>query len=141
MAPKRVEGGAISFVWAGPGQWLATTEHAAPDVFARNLRREFAGLASVTDQSDGRAIIRVGGPKARQALAKGIPVDLDSVSFGPGDTALTAAGHIAVQFWQLDEAPTYEFAVFRSFAAAFCEWLKQAGAEFGVTVAGDVAQT
>ena len=133
--PKRIDGEAVSFVWAGPGQWLAMAAGAAPDAFARNLRRDFAGLASVTDQSDGRAIIRAGGPMMRQALAKGIPIDLDPVSFGPGDTALTTAGHITMQFWQLDDVPTYEFAVFRSFAAAFCEWLKEAGAEFGVTVA------
>ena len=99
-----------------------------------------AGLASISDQSDGRIIIRVSGPRARQTLAKGIPIDLDPASFGPGDTALTAAGHINVQFWQLDAMPTFEFAVFRSFAAAFCEWLKEAGAEFGVATADDAAQ-
>jgi len=39
-----------------------------------------------------------------------------------------------VHLWQIDDGPTYEFAVFRSFAAAFCEWLLIASAEFGVVV-------
>jgi methylglutamate dehydrogenase subunit D len=54
--------------------------------------------------------------------------------FGPGDTALTLAGHINVHFWQLDLTPTYEFAVLRSFAASFCEWLFAAAAKYGVLV-------
>jgi methylglutamate dehydrogenase subunit D len=44
------------------------------------------------------------------------------------------AAHIGVHFWQLDAAPTYDFAVFRSFAASFCEWLLDASAEFGVVL-------
>lgn len=140
MTPRRIAGDTTSFAWAGPGQWLAASENAAPHVFEQNLRREFAGLASVVNQSDGRTVLRVGGPKVREALAKGIPIDLDPVSFAPGDTALTVAGHINVQFWQLDETPTYEFTVFRSFAGAFCEWLKEAAGEFGVTIASDTAR-
>lgn len=138
MTPRRVDGGGVAFAWAGPGQWLALAENTSGHVFTDALRREFAGLASVVDQSDGRVIVRVSGPQARQALAKGIPIDLDPVSFHPGDTALTVVGHINVQFWQRDETPVYEFAVFRSFAASFFEWLKEAGAEFGVAVAADL---
>lgn len=134
VTPKRVDGGSINFIWAGPDQWLAATEGNSGYELTNHLRRNFAGLASVTDQSDGRIIIRVAGAKIRQTLAKGVPVDLDPHSFGVGDTALTIVGHINAHFWQLDGAPTFEFAVFRSFANAFCEWLKQAGAEFGVTV-------
>jgi methylglutamate dehydrogenase subunit D len=65
---------------------------------------------------------------------RGVPVDIDPRVFGPGDTALTLAGHINVHFWQLDLTPTYEFAVLRSFAASFCEWLFAAAAKYGVLV-------
>jgi methylglutamate dehydrogenase subunit D len=134
MTPRRVEAGNIGFVWAGPGQWLAMTEQIAGHVFESQLRRDFAGLASVINQSDSRSVIRIGGTKARDALAKGIPLDLDPRVFATGDTALTMAGHINVHLWQIDDAPTYEFAVFRSFAAAFYTWLLEASAEFGVAV-------
>ena len=71
------------------------------------------------NQSDGRCIFRIGGPSAREVLAQGLPIDIDPRVFGPGDTALTLAGHINVHFWQVDLSPVYEFAVPRSFAASF----------------------
>jgi sarcosine oxidase subunit gamma len=47
---------------------------------------------------------------------------------------VTIVAHVAVHFWQCDATPTYEFVVFRSFAADFWRWLVDAGAEFGVEV-------
>ncbi len=134
LTPRRVAAGTIGFVWAGPGQWLAATEHVDGSVFERTLRQDFDSLASVVDQSDGRSVIRVSGPQARAALAKGVPLDLHPRVFRTGDAALSIAGHINVHFWQRDDAPVYEFAVFRSFAGAFCAWLLDAAAEFGVLV-------
>ena len=139
--PRREFRGPLSFAWAGPGKWLAMLESASGTDFESDLREGFAGFASVTNQSDGRSIIRVGGPKARQALAKGVPLDLDPRSFRVGDTALTVVANINVHFWQIDETPIYEFAVFRSFAAAFHEWLLEASIEFGVMTGTDQATT
>jgi methylglutamate dehydrogenase subunit D len=95
-----------------------------------------ADVASVVNQSDGRCVMRVGGSRARDALAKGVPIDLDAGVFGPGDAALTLAGHINVHMWQIDNAPTYEFAVFRSFAVSFCQWLLDTSSCYGVIVQG-----
>ena len=121
-------------MWAGPGRWLAAAPNQTPATFERDLRRALVGLASVTGQSDGRSIIRVSGPKAREALAKGIPLDLDPRAFVPNDTAMTIVAHINVHLWQCDAVPTYDFAVFRSFAGSFCEWLLDASAVFGVEI-------
>ena len=93
------------------------------------------GLAAVADQSDGRSVIRVGGPRAREALGKGVLIDLHPRAFGPGDAAVTTIAHIGAHFWQVDDAPSYEFVVSRSFAADFWRWLVAAAAEFGVNVA------
>jgi heterotetrameric sarcosine oxidase gamma subunit len=134
MTPRRVAGSTIHFIWAGPGRWLAAAPNQSPVTFESDLRDTLAGLASVTSQSDGRAIVRVSGPKAREALAKGVPLDLDPRVFGPCDSALTVVSHINVHLWQIDATPTYDFAVFRSFAGSFCEWLIDASAEFGVLV-------
>jgi sarcosine oxidase subunit gamma len=133
--PRREAAGGIAFAWAGPGHWLVLEEGTLGHALERRLRDELAGLASVSDQSDARTLIRVGGPRARDALAKGVMIDLHPRAFGPGDMAVTAVGHVGVQFWQIDGAPTYEFAVGRSFAADFWRWLIDAGAEFGVAVA------
>ena len=95
----------------------------------------FAGLASVAEQSDGRTVLRIAGPKARDVLAKGLPIDLHPRVFRPGDTALTVAALIGVQIWQTNEAPTYELAVFRGFARSFWNFLTESAAEYGCEIA------
>lgn len=134
LTPRRVADGPIHFIWAGPDRWIAETFTQAPHTFERDLRETLTGLAAVTGQSDARSVIRVSGPRVREMLAKGMPVDLNPRVFGPGDVALTAVGHINVHFWQLDGAPTYEIAVGRSFAESFWQWLRDAAAEFGAVV-------
>jgi methylglutamate dehydrogenase subunit D len=134
LTPQRVEKSGFSFVWAGPERWLAGTSTQTPAAFEAMLRTELSGLASVANQTDGRCVFQVSGPKARDTLAHALPIDIDPRVFGPGDTALTLAGHINVHLWQLDLSPAYQFAVPRSFAASFCEWLLAASAKYGVSV-------
>ncbi len=128
--PERVQGKDISFVWSGPNQWIAIAERSK----GRDLEVEFkpvlAGLGSVVDQSDARAVIRIFGPRTRDVLAKGVPVDLHPRAFKANAVAITHASHIGVILWQIDEAPTYEIAMFRSFADSFAHWLMHSAAEF-----------
>ena len=135
---RRAALGSLAFVWVGPGHWLAVTEGGDGNSFEKLLRHDLSNLASITDQSDGRAVVRIAGIRARDALAKGVPVDLNPRVFTAGDAAVTTVGHIGVHLWQLDGAPTYEFAVFRSYAAAFWRWLIDSAAEFGVAVKGPI---
>lgn len=127
-----VEGKNLALVWSGPGQWLAVAERGAGRDLEHELKPILAGLASVTDQSDARAVIRVSGPRARNVLAKGVPVDLHPRAFRPGAVAITHASHIGVILWQLDAAPTYEFAMFRSYAQSFADWLEHSAAEYRI---------
>jgi heterotetrameric sarcosine oxidase gamma subunit len=124
----------LSFIWAGPNRWLARTSTQNGAALEATLRDALSGVASIINQTDGRCVFRISGPGTREVLAKGVPLDLDPRAFGPGDTALTLVGHISVHFWQLDRTPTYEFAVPRSFAASFCEWLFAAAANHGLVV-------
>jgi methylglutamate dehydrogenase subunit D len=119
-----------SFIWAGAGQWLAMaeTEDGAP--FERRLRTALGDLASVSDQSDARTIIRVAGVKARDVLAKGVPIDLHASSFCAGQAAITTVARIGVHIWQVDATPTYELIVERSLAVSFWQWLAASAAEF-----------
>jgi methylglutamate dehydrogenase subunit D len=133
--PRRVERDGIAFLWAGPEQWLAVAGPGRPPGrFETVLVGVFVGHASIAEQSDGRTVIRVSGPRARDALAKGLPIDLHPRAFKPGDTALTLAAHIGLQIWQLDAAPTYEIAVFRGFARSFWQFLLDAAAEYGCRI-------
>ena len=88
----------------------------------------------IADQSDGCGVLHISGPKARAVLAKGVGLDLDARVFRPGDVALTLAGPIAVQLWQIDETPSFEIALYRSLARSFWHWLSASAAEFGYEV-------
>ena len=136
--PCRAEAGPTAFIWSGPGQWLACAEGIEPHTFEERLRSELSGLASVSEQSDSRVVVRVAGPCARDTLAKGVMVDLHPRAFRPGDVAVTTVAYVGVHLWQIDETPTFELAFYRSFAGSFWHWLIGAGAEFGVTVEGEM---
>lgn len=136
QTPRRVEGKGIAFVWAGPERWLALAHHRSSEDLTMALHGVFAGMAAITAQGDGRAIIRLGGPRARDVLAKGLAIDLHPRAFRPGDTAVTGAMHVEVQIWQCDERPTYEIALFRGFARSFWLWLAQAASQYGYRIDG-----
>jgi methylglutamate dehydrogenase subunit D len=130
------QGSSVSFVGYGPGQWLAVSESLADDALARDLAQRLCGLASISDQHGGRAVLRLSGPGARAVLAKGLPIDLHPRAFGPGSAATSTISLMGVQIWQVDDAPTYDLAFFRSVSASFWHWLTASAAEFGYEVAG-----
>lgn len=127
-------GPGVAFIGTAPGQWMAVSQSLANGALTDDLARNLVGLASITDQSDGRAVIRVSGPRARDVLAKGVPVDLHQGAFRTGSAATTVISLIGAQIWQVDETPTYDIAVFRGFAGSFWGWLTSSAAEFGYTV-------
>lgn len=139
VAPARHCQGSLAFIGMGPDRWLATLDNGATpkngdDVWAKSLERDLAGYASVTDQTDGYAVLRIGGPKARAMLAKGVAIDLHPRVFRAGNVAITQIAHMGVMLWQLDERPTYEIAVFRSLAGSFWHWLSTSTEEFGLAI-------
>lgn len=132
VTPRRVEGRDMAFIWSGPDQWLAYSHPAPARGMEVALAEAFAGLASIVDQSHGRTLLRVTGPLVREALAKGLAIDLHPREFKSGHVALTAVAHIGIHVWQIDDRPTYEFAVPSGFALSFWHWLEASAAEFGL---------
>lgn len=129
-----VQGAQASFVGYGPGQWLAVSETLKGDALARDLAERLKGLASISDQHGGRTVLRLSGPRAREVLAKGLPIDLHPRAFGPGDAATSTISLMGVQLWQTDDAPAYDIALFRSVSESFWRWLTASAAEFGYEV-------
>lgn len=127
--PRRVATGAVEAIWAGPGRWLllGPGEHA--------VAAAIGDRAAITDLTDARVLLRLSGPRARDVLAKGVPLDLHPRVFAPGDAALTMAALIPVHLWQVDEAPTFDIAVARSLAGSLFDWLRDAAAEYGLDIA------
>lgn len=118
--PRAHFGPRAALVWAGPGEWLLVTPD--PSLMSQ-LPAVLAGVAAMSDQSSGRAILRVEGPLVRDTLAKGLMIDLHPRAFAKGDAALTVANLIGVHIWQVDDAPVYDLAVTRSMAIDFWRWL------------------
>jgi methylglutamate dehydrogenase subunit D len=129
-----IQGSQVSFIGYGPGQWLAVSASLANEALARELSAKLAGLASISDQSGGRTVLRLSGPHARDVLAKGLPIDLDPRAFSLGSAATSAISHMGVQLWQLDDTRSYDLAIFRSVSESFWSWLTASAAEFGYAV-------
>jgi sarcosine oxidase subunit gamma len=83
-------------------------------------------LASVSEQSAGYAVLRLRGPGAAELLQKGAFIDLDPRVFAVGDAAVTVIAHIGVVLWKVDDAPTFDVAVFRSLLGSFQDWIAAA---------------
>lgn len=120
--PCSSAGDGIALLGTGPGSWLAHADAAAAD-WAAALRDRLEGVATVSDQSGGYAIFRLSGPGARTVLQRGVPIDLHPAAFPPGAVAVTVIAHIGVIIRQVDDAPSYDVLLFRSFAGSFRHWL------------------
>ncbi len=135
---QRAPGVGTAFIGVGPGAWLATCD-GRQDTFAETLAREVGDIASVVDQTDAYAVLRIGGPAVRSALCKFIPIDLHPRAFGVGDAAVTIAAHVGVIVWRLDDetsdSPIFELAVPRSAAKSCWEAFSAGAAEFGIGIA------
>lgn len=116
---------AATWIGVGPGVWLAISDAGGAD-WARTLGEELSGLASVSEQSAGYAVLRLRGPGAAELLQKGAFIDLDPWVFAVGDAAVTVIAHIGVVLWKVDDAPTFDVAVFRSLLGSFQDWIAAA---------------
>ena len=136
IAPFRGQEGAVAEILgaalpaAGRVQWLGTARlhrvgpgrallvaGAAPD--------GLSSMAAVVDQGDGIAAVLLEGPKARDVLARLVPLDLRDVTFPEGATARTLLNHMAVTLTRLGPA-AYEVMAMRSMAKTLVQELAEA---------------
>jgi heterotetrameric sarcosine oxidase gamma subunit len=132
--PTRVSNDGFALIGTAPGQWLAVAEGTAALALFAKLAAGLKGIAFIVDQSDGKAVLRISGPCAREVLAKGCSLDLHPSVFKPGSAGTTPVSLIDCVIWQVDDAPTYDLAVAASFAGSFWSWLTSSAAEYGYTV-------
>ena len=130
--PRRVTRGSVAFAGTGPDQWIASAEAPEAHNFAARVRGRIGLFAAVSDQTDARLVLRLSGPKVRDVLAKGVPLDLHPKVFKPGDVATTLVAYIGVQIDRIDE--TFQLTAPRSMAGSFWSWLSASAAEFGYDV-------
>jgi sarcosine oxidase subunit gamma len=132
--PGRSVNGNLAFVSTGPGRWLAIRPMEPPVDLAARLKSHLGDDASIIDQGHAYSVLRLSGHRVRDALAKGVTVDLHPRAFRTGHVASTVVSHIAVHLWQIADDPIYELATTRSSAASLWHWLEASAAEYGIDV-------
>jgi heterotetrameric sarcosine oxidase gamma subunit len=121
--------GAARVMWAGPDQYFVQSDTDMVGALTERLGKS----ASIIDQSHGRVVIELSGPRVRDLLAKGSPVDVHSDQFPIGKSALTQMAHVSVHLTRTAE-DVFILSLFRGFSESFWEWLQTASAEFGYSV-------
>jgi heterotetrameric sarcosine oxidase gamma subunit len=136
--PKAVTGKKGVLIWSGADQFMALSPRLGTIQPIDSLRVAFDGFASLSDQSDGRCLIRLSGPRVRDMLAKVNSLDLHDGVFAVGTAAATSIDHTAVNLWReadaADGSPVFSVLVFASFADSLWHTLVDSAAEYGIEV-------
>ena len=67
-------------------------------------------------------------------MAKGCTLDFHASRFSAGHCAQTSLGHVNALINYIDDEPTFDLFVLRSYAVSFWEWTTDAAQEFGYKV-------
>ena len=134
-----VAGKDATLIWSGADQIMALSPRATGAYQpVRALSAIFEDVASLSDQSDGRCLVRMSGPRVRDMLAKLSSVDLHDHAFPVGAAATTSVDHTAVNLWRdadaADGSPVFNLLVFSSFADSIWDGIVDAAAEYGIEV-------
>ena len=114
----------------GPQRWLVIDRRDRLDSLSASLATGLEGFV-VTDLSQARTVLRIGGGKARDVLAKGCALDLHPGVFPVGSCTATSVVGLAAVLVAVDDAPTYDLHVARTYGQYVWEWICEAAAEYG----------
>lgn len=132
--PHAVEADGALLIWSGPDQFLVLSPRGEA---LEKARTTFAGIASLSEQSDGRSLLRLTGQRVRGMLAKVCSLDLDPEVFPVGAAAVTYIDHTSVNLWRsadVDGEAVFHLLIFGTFAESLWHTLLDSGAEYGVTI-------
>ncbi|HET6619719.1 MAG TPA: sarcosine oxidase subunit gamma family protein [Dongiaceae bacterium] len=128
-------GGVWQILWLGPNEWWITGPDGEADSLVEALRANFAGQhATACDVSESRAIIALKGPKARDVLMRGVSLDLHPREFRVGQCAQTGVSRANALLHLVDDGPTFEVYVLKSFSDYLWRWLEKVAQDFNVAI-------
>ena len=122
--------GVAPLLQVGPQRWLVIDRRDRLDSLSASLATGLEGSV-VTDLSQARTVLRIGGGKARDVLAKGCALDLHPGVFPVGSCTATSVAGLAAVLVAVDDAPTYDLHVARTYGQYVWEWICEAAAEYG----------
>jgi sarcosine oxidase subunit gamma len=124
--------GGRAAIWLGPDEWLivAADGEAAPLEQAIRAARPGDPWLSVVDLSQSYAALLLSGPRTRELLAKGCPLDLHPRAFGSGSCAQSTLAKARVLLRAVEDGAAVEVWFRNSFTDYAVRWLIDASAEF-----------
>jgi sarcosine oxidase subunit gamma len=130
--------GDLTIIWLAPNEWWVVGPDTRRGELVEGLRRAFSGQhTAVIDVSESRTVITITGPAAREVLKRGISLDLHPRAFGPGQCAQTGMSKANVVLHQLDDAPSYDIYILKSFGDYLWKWIGLVAEDFGMAVKAD----
>jgi sarcosine oxidase subunit gamma len=127
--------GQCAALWLGPDEWLIVLPDGSETETLSALTEALHGRHhAVTDVSDGRAVIGLAGPRARDVLMKGCSLDLHPRIFAADQCAQTRLARCQVLLHQVEATPAYDVYAQRSFADYVWRWLEDAASEYDVVI-------
>jgi sarcosine oxidase subunit gamma len=116
-------------LWLGPDEWLVVGPD-GQETLEQAVGNGLNGASgSIVDVSANRSLLEIRGPKARELLAQGVPIDLDARSFGPGRCAQTLLAKAQVIVERTGDDPAFHLYIRSSFASYAADWLLDAAGE------------
>lgn len=133
LAANHFSTGLSTVYWLGPDEWLIVTLAGDRPTLPTLLDDALQGMhASMNVVTGGQVAMRISGDNAVELLAKGCTLDLHPKTFLPGQCAQTGLGKAGILLSKVDDTPTFDVIVRRSFAEYLAIWLQRAGSEFGI---------
>jgi methylglutamate dehydrogenase subunit D len=133
-ANRAVEKDGVTILWVGPGRWLIVETERSGRTRGHQLSQSLSGTAAVTDLGHSRVVLRVAGPRARDLLGKGSSVDFHPRAFPVGACAQSLLGHVGALIHAVDERPSFDVYIARSYALTVWEWIGESASEWGFRV-------
>lgn len=124
--------GELRLVWSGPDEWLLVAPHGQETALAARLRTALAGQhCAVTDVSSGYFLVDLKGPRVRDTLAQGCPMDLHPRAFPAHRAVGTHFYKVGLTLWLTAELDRFQMLVRRSFIDHFWQLIDHASAGCG----------
>ena len=133
--PGHAAQGAVTALWIQPEGWFLIAPRGPEGALAKAVKSAVGDAGSVIDQTHGRSVVTLSGPRARWVLEKFCRVDLHPTAFGPARVASTTIAHLGCTIHQRDAIPSYDLIVFSTFLKSFLESLTHAAEETGYLTA------
>jgi sarcosine oxidase subunit gamma len=123
-----------ALLWLAARQWLLVCDGEQIAVGEQPLQAALDKTgATMVDVSHAYLVVTISGERARDVLAKGVPIDIDPVAFEVGACAQTCLTDMNVLL-HARELEAIDLYVGRSYALSLWQWLTLSAAEFGYDV-------